>query len=129
MASDNHRCNHSTNARQWFYNFFPVYPPYHDHEKSYFHQSQSIDHVVAEQTGKNCQIEVNAGETKVDFIELKVKDLQDDVQEKEIITNNELKINNENSTTLRIKNIVKQAEVKVTLTCFLGFKKRMAVYV
>ena len=35
-----------------------------------------------------------AQELNLDFIELKVKDLQDDVQEKEIITNNELKINN-----------------------------------
>ena len=96
----------------------------YNEEKNYYKYSSKYEY--KEQTDKQVtiELEVNAGETKVDFIELKVKDLQDDVQEKEIITNNELKINNENSTTLRIKNIVKQAEVKVTLTCFLGYSRK-----
>lgn len=96
----------------------------YNEEKNYYKYSSQYEYKDQEEKNVKIELNVNAGETKTEFIELKVKDLPDDVQEKEVVTNNELKIDEESPIKLNIRNIVKQAEVKVTLTCFVGYSRK-----
>lgn len=96
----------------------------YNEEKNYYKYSSQYEYKEQEEKSVKIELNVNAGETKTEFIELKVKDLPDDVQEKEVVTNNELKIDEESPIKLNVHNIIKQAEVKVTLTCFLGYSRK-----
>ncbi len=92
----------------------------YNEEKNYYRYSTKYEYTGQDEKSVKIELNVDAGETKTDFIELQVKDLPDDVQEKEVVINNQLKIDNESPVELNITNIVKQAEVEVKLTSFVG---------
>ena len=92
----------------------------YNEEKNYYRYSTKYEYTGQDEKSVKIELNVDAGETKTDFIELQVKDLPDDVQEKEVVISNQLKIDNESPVELNITNIVKQAEVEVKLTSFVG---------
>lgn len=96
---------------------------YHD-DKNYYEYSSDYEYEEQKQRQVIMELDIKPGETKTDFIELKVNDLPDDVQGKEIITNNDLKIDGGSPIKLNIQNILKQAEVEVKLTCLVGYSRK-----
>ena len=93
-------------------------------EKGYYTYSDKYEY--EEQTDKQVTIDmdVNAGETKTDFIELKVNDMQDEVDEKQVSINNELKVDGKSVYQYETKNTVKQAEISANLKSILGVNSR-----
>ena len=92
---------------------------YHE-DHNYYESSTKYEYV--EQQDKKVKIDFNlkAGETKTDLIELKVKDLQDNEQEKETNINYVAQVDNGNSAEINIKNKVKQAQIDVKTRLVLG---------
>lgn len=92
---------------------------YHE-DKNYYEPNLKYEYEEQEEKEVTLQMELKVGETKTDFIELKVKDLADSEEEKQTNINCNIKINNVEITQLNTKNIIKQAEVSVELKCVLG---------
>ena len=85
-----------------------------------------------EQADKQVTVEltVNAGETKTDFIEVKVKDLDNKEESKVTNINYAIQINNLETKTFNIKNVIKQAEIEVTTKIlFSHIDKRSFQYI
>ena len=69
------------------------------------------------------EVKVKPGEEKSDYIELKVKDLNANEQERQTSIDGDLYINEIKKNKLSINNNIKQAEVKVFLQCVLNTEK------
>ncbi|MEI3401280.1 MAG: hypothetical protein V8R51_02555 [Clostridia bacterium] len=93
-------------------------------EKGYYEYSDVYEYKPQENKQVKIELDVNAGETKTDFIELKVNDLNNDVQEKQTNINYDLQINGGVATQFNVQNTIKQAEVSVELQCLLGINTR-----
>ena len=96
----------------------------YNEEKNYYKYSSQYEYEEQEDKQVKIELDIKAGETKTDFIELKVNDLQDDIQEKQISINYELQIDEKSPTQFSIQNIEKQAEVEVRLECMVGYERR-----
>ena len=89
-------------------------------EKGYYTYLDEYEYEEQEDKQVTVELTVNAGETKTDFIELKVKDLQDSEQEKTTQINGSVQVNNGSATQFNIQNTIKQAEVSVELKSMVG---------
>ena len=89
-------------------------------EKGYYTYLDQYEYEEQEDKQVTIELTLNAGETKTDFIELKVKDLQDDVQEKQTTINCGVIIGNDSEVKLNTQNTIKKAEVSVDLKCLVG---------
>ena len=93
-------------------------------EKGYYVYSDKYEYEKQNEKQVTINIKVNPGETKTDFIELRVNDLDDSVQEKNVNISSDLQIDGNKVTQFNVSNIVKQAEISVELQCLLGIHTR-----
>ena len=93
-------------------------------EKGYYIYDGKYEYVDQTEKEVTMEIDIKPGENKTDFIELKVNDLPDDIEEKQININNELKIDGKSVNQYKIQNIVKQAKISVTVGLTLGENSR-----
>ena len=101
---------------------------YHQ-DKNYYEYSKKYEYEEQQDKQVTVEIDVKAGETKTDFIELKVKDLNDNEQEKQTNINYVVKVNGIESKQLNMQNVIKQADVKAELQCIVGSTRKEWQYI
>ena len=89
-------------------------------DKGYYTYLDQYEYEEQQDKQVTIELTLNAGETKSDFIELKVKDLQDDEQEKQTTISCGVMIENDSEVKLNTQNTIKKAEVSVDLKCLVG---------
>ena len=93
-------------------------------EKGYYVYSDKYEYEAQNEKQVTIDIDVNAGETKSNFIELKVNDLQDNVDEITTTIKNDLKVDGRSVSQYNIQNTVKQTKISAKLKCLLGVNSR-----
>ena len=101
---------------------------YHQ-DKNYYEYSKKYEYEEQQDKQVTVELDVNPGETKTDFIELKVKDLNDNEQEKQTNINYVVKVNGTETTQFNIQNTIKQAEIMAELQCIVGSTRKEWQYV
>ena len=96
---------------------------YHE-DKNYYEFSKRYEFVEQKEKQVTVEFDVKAGETKTDFIELKVKDLADGEQEKQTAINYTVQVNGQTANQFTINNTVKKAEISVKIVPMVGSSRR-----
>ena len=100
---------------------------YHE-DKNYYEFSKRYEFVEQKEKQVTVEFDVKAGETKTDFIELKVKDLADGEQEKQTAINYTVQVNGQTANQFTINNTVKKAEISVFVQPAVGKTRREWVF-
>lgn len=100
----------------------------YNEEKEIYEYGGSYSYIEKEDKQAKIEFEVAAEETETEFIELGVNDLPDDAQEKESNISNILTIDGKEVEKFDIKNIVKKAQVEVSMECHIGNDRKDWAY-
>ena len=100
---------------------------YHE-DKNYYEFSKRYEFVEQKEKQVTVEFDVKAGETKTDFIELKVKDLAEGEQEKQATINYTVQVNGQTANEFTINNTVKKAEISVFVQPAVGKTRREWVF-
>ena len=92
--------------------------------KGYYVYSDQYEYEEQSEKQVTIDVEVKAGETKTEFIELNVKSLTNSDQEKKINIISNLQIDKSNVKQISMSHTVKKAKISVNLKCILGIKTR-----